>query len=129
MDEKAEKGKKMEPDAQETYIQRFREIEPWNYDDMVRYIWYPPQENATQRDLELWLGKWKDHYDPTRLKMKCYNVNKEGYAAVSFARIHLDVELNEQGKYVFTTSNDYEGLRFTCEHFEFRVEEVAFDEL
>jgi len=113
----------------EEHIRQFNELGEWKRNYILRYIWSLAHHHPPKRDLELWIGDLNDPYDGMRLKIWFSNVSEKGYDTVSLSFVLLEVELNEHGQYVFSDLADDKILLFECDDFEFRLEQVPYDEV
>lgn len=115
---------------QEERIQSFYHLEPWKYQDIIRYIWFIYHGNPVRRDLTLYLGVWMKPFDPLKLKLECYNVDVGAYAAIYFRnKINIQVRLDERMHYVFEDTFDSTQVLLKCQNFNFQLEQVDYEYL
>lgn len=110
-------------------IEAFHAINPWNYQEIIRYDWSLSYGEEVKRNMELWLGKWRDFSDFERLKIKLYDISIRGYNTIYFKgeRTNISVIRKNSG-YIFLDTYDGTDVLFECNDFDFYLEQVGFEE-
>jgi hypothetical protein len=116
----------------ETYkkVQRFYELKPWDYQEIIRYDWSLSYGKEVKRNMELWLGKWDDFQDFRRLKLKISDVSIHAYSTIYFKgeRTNLYVVIGQNNRYIFLDTYDSTDILFECNDFDFSLEQVGFED-
>ena len=116
--------------TREEHLQRFSQLVPWNTQHIIRCSWSLHYEDGIKRDLELWLRKRDNLFDPLRLKLHIYDVSARSYRTIYLGMLcKLQVEFSKKDmQYVFLDVHDSSSLLFECRDFDFRLDPVGDDD-